>query len=38
VNFSIPVSLEPYALMYQRPQEESRALLFIYPFQPLVRL
>ena len=37
VNFSIPVSLEPYALMYQRPQEESRALLFIYPFQPLVR-
>ena len=37
VNFTIPISLEPYALMFQRPQEMSRALLFIYPFQPLVR-
>ena len=36
VNFSLPISLEPYTLMFQRPQEESRALLFIYPFQPLV--
>ena len=38
VNFSLPVSLEPYTLMYQRPQELSRALLFIDPFTPLVKI
>ena len=35
-NFSLPVSLEPYTLMYQRPQELTRALLFINPFTPMV--
>ena len=38
VNFSLPVSLEPYTLMFQRPQELSRALLFIDPFTPVVWL
>lgn len=36
VNFSLPVSLEPYTLMFERPQELSRALLFIQPFTPMV--
>lgn len=36
VNFSLPISLEPYTLMFERPQELSRALLFIQPFTPMV--
>lgn len=36
VNFSLPISLEPYTMMIRRPQELSRALLFIDPFTPLV--
>ena len=38
VNFSIPISLEPYTLMFRRPQEQSKTLLFIDPFTPLVRI
>ena len=36
VNFSIPLDLQPYTLMFRRPQEQSKALLFIEPFKPLV--
>ena len=38
VNFTIPISLEPYSLMFKRPQEQSKTLLFIDPFTPLVRI
>ena len=37
VNFSLPISLESYGLMFQRPQQKTRALLFIEPFTPLVK-
>lgn len=36
VNFSIPFDFQPYTLMFRRPQELSKALLFIKPFTPLV--
>ena len=36
VNFSIPISLESYALMFKRQQEYSKTLLFIDPFTPQV--
>ena len=38
VNFSYALDLQPYAFMYRRPKEVSRAILFIDPFTPLVWL
>ncbi len=38
VNFSTPFDLQPYTFIYRRPQEVSKALLFIKPFTPLVWL
>ena len=32
VNFSYPVSWEPYSLLYQKPQRKSRLTLFLDPF------
>ncbi|XP_026318935.1 ionotropic receptor 93a [Hyposmocoma kahamanoa] len=32
VNYTIPVSTQPYAYMVARPRELSRALLFLLPF------
>ena len=36
VNFTSALDLHPYAFMYRRPKEVSRAILFIDPFTPLV--
>ena len=36
VNFSTPFDLQPYTFMIRKPQELSKALLFIKPFTPLV--
>ena len=36
VNFSTPISLEPYSLMFRRPQQHSNILIFIDPFTPRV--
>lgn len=36
VNFSMPLDLQPYTFMYRRPEAQSRAVLFIDPFTPLV--
>lgn len=38
INFTLPIDLEPYTFMFRRPQELSRALLFVDPFTPLVWL
>ncbi len=38
VNFSTPFDLQPYTFMIRKPQELSKALLFIKPFTPLVWL
>ncbi|XP_022115142.2 ionotropic receptor 93a [Pieris rapae] len=32
INYTIPVSIQPYAFMVARPRELSRALLFLLPF------
>ena len=37
VNFTRPIAYESYTVMFRRPVEMSRALLFIDPFTPLVR-
>ena len=36
VNFTSAFDLQPYAFMYRRPKEVSRAVLFIDPFLPEV--
>ena len=38
VNFSAPFDLQPYTFMHARPKGSSKALLFVDPFTPLVRL
>lgn len=38
VNFTIPVSVEPYTFLLARPRELSRALLFLSPFTGNVKL
>lgn len=38
VNFSYPFDLQPYTFAVRRPQEISKALLFIEPFTPLVSI
>jgi hypothetical protein len=38
VNFTYPFDIQPYTIMYRRPRELSRAMLFINPFTPLVNL
>ena len=38
VNFSAPFDLQPYTFLHARPKESSKALLFVDPFTPLVRL
>ncbi|XP_047025233.1 ionotropic receptor 93a [Helicoverpa zea] len=32
INYTMPVSIQPYAFMIARPRELSRALLFLLPF------
>ncbi|CAK1555259.1 unnamed protein product [Leptosia nina] len=32
INYTIPVSIQPYSFMIARPRELSRALLFLLPF------
>ncbi|KAL0269534.1 UNVERIFIED_CONTAM: hypothetical protein PYX00_007235 [Menopon gallinae] len=32
INFTVPIGIEPYTFMVARPQELSRALLFLSPF------
>lgn len=36
VNFTSAIDLQPYAFMYRRPKEVSRAVLFVDPFTPTV--
>ena len=36
VNFSVPIDLQPYTFMFRRPQQLSRATLFVEPFTTLV--
>ena len=36
VNFSDIIDIHPYAFMYRRPEETSKALIFIDPFTPFV--
>lgn len=36
VNFTYPFEIQPYTLMYRRPRELSRTLLFVNPFTSLV--
>ena len=36
VNFTSALDLQPYAFMYRRPKEVSRAVLFVDPFTPTV--
>ena len=38
VNFTSAIDLQPYAFMYRRPKEVSRAVLFVDPFTPTVWL
>lgn len=38
VNFTIPVSVEPYTFLIARPRELSRALLFLSPFTTNVKI
>ena len=35
VNFTLPISFEPYTMMFRRPTELTRYLLFIDPFTPM---
>lgn len=32
INFTTPIGIEPYTFLVARPQELSRALLFLSPF------
>ena len=36
VNFSLPISFEPYTMMFRRPEELTRYLLFIGNVQFLI--
>ena len=36
INFTSAIDLQPYAFMYRRPKEVSRAVLFVDPFTPTV--
>ena len=38
VNFTEALDIQPYAFMYRRPKQLSKALLFISPFTPYVWL
>lgn len=38
INFTIPISIQPYAFLVSRPRELSRALLFMAPFASNVHL
>jgi hypothetical protein len=37
VNFTYPFEIQPYTLLYRRPRELSRTLLFVNPFTSVVR-
>ena len=37
VNFSKPYDIQPYTFMYKRPTELGKEMMFIDPFQPLVK-
>jgi hypothetical protein len=37
ISFTDTIDRQPYTFMYGRPQELSRALIFIEPFTPRVR-
>lgn len=37
VNFTMPISVQPYSFLVSRPRELSRALLFMLPFTYDVR-
>lgn len=37
INFTVPIGIEPYTFLVARPQELSRALLFLSPFTGDVR-
>ena len=37
INFSKPFDMQPYTFMYKRPTELGKEMMFIDPFQPLVK-